>query len=45
MILGLGPQEWEAVRLSLRVAFWATVLALPLGIWSAREVSRSVRAP
>ena len=40
MILGLGPQEWEAVRLSLRVAFWATVLALPLGIAVAMALAR-----
>ena len=28
----LTPQEWSAVRLSLKVAFWATVLSLPLGV-------------
>lgn len=40
MILGLGPQEWEAVRLSLRVAFWATLVALPLGIAVAMALAR-----
>ncbi|MGR3503307.1 molybdate ABC transporter permease subunit [Pseudaestuariivita sp.] len=29
----LGPAEWEAVRLSLKVAFWATLLTLPVGVW------------
>ena len=28
----LGPEEWAAVALSLRVAVWATVISLPLGI-------------
>jgi molybdate transport system permease protein len=28
----LSPQEWSAVRLSLKVAFWATLLSLPLGV-------------
>jgi molybdate transport system permease protein len=28
----LTPQEWSAVRLSLKVAFWATLLSLPLGV-------------
>jgi molybdate transport system permease protein len=37
----LSPEEWTAVALSLRVAFWATLLALPLAIavawWLARR--------
>ncbi|WP_321831211.1 molybdate ABC transporter permease subunit [Thalassovita sp.] len=37
----LSPEEWTAVALSLRVAFWATLLAMPLAIavawWLARR--------
>lgn len=37
----LSPEEWTAVALSLRVAFWATLLALPLAVavawWLARR--------
>jgi molybdate transport system permease protein len=36
----LGPQEWEAVALSLRVSFWATLLSLPLGIFVAHALAR-----
>jgi molybdate transport system permease protein len=36
----LGPAEWQAVRLSLRVAFWATVLSLPFGIFVAYALAR-----
>jgi len=36
----LGPQEWDAVVLSLRVAFWATLVSLPLGIWVAHLLAR-----
>ncbi|RVT83351.1 molybdate ABC transporter permease subunit [Rhodobacteraceae bacterium CCMM004] len=36
----LGPAEWEAVRLSLRVAFWATLLSLPPGIFVAYALAR-----
>ncbi|MCH8467845.1 MAG: molybdate ABC transporter permease subunit [Roseinatronobacter sp.] len=36
----LGPDEWQAVRLSLRVAFWATLLSLPLGIAVAYILAR-----
>lgn len=36
----LGPQEWQAVRLSLRVAFWATLASLPLGILTAHALAR-----
>ena len=25
----LGPAEWQAVTLSLKVSFWATILSLP----------------
>ena len=36
----LSPAEWEAVRLSLRVAFWATVFSLPIGILVAYALAR-----
>ena len=36
----LSPQEWQAVALSLKVAFWATVLSLPLGIFVAYALAR-----
>lgn len=36
----LGPQEWAAVALSLKVAVWATVLSLPSGIAVAMALSR-----
>jgi molybdate transport system permease protein len=36
----LGPAEWQAVRLSLRVAFWATLASLPLGIFVAYALAR-----
>ena len=36
----LGPAEWQAVRLSLQVAAWATVLSLPPGIAVAWLLAR-----
>ncbi|HKK37514.1 MAG TPA: molybdate ABC transporter permease subunit [Paracoccaceae bacterium] len=36
----LSPAEWEAVRLSLRVAFWATLFSLPIGIPVAYALAR-----
>lgn len=36
----LGPDEWRAVGLSLRVALWATVASLPLGIFVAYVLAR-----
>lgn len=36
----LSPTEWQAVALSLRVAFWATLISLPLGIWVAWLLAR-----
>jgi molybdate transport system permease protein len=36
----LGPEEWQAVALSLRVALWATVLSLPLGVGVAYALAR-----
>ncbi len=39
-MLGLGPEEWQAVRLSLQVAFVATLISLPLAIWVAHLLAR-----
>ncbi|MGZ2257271.1 molybdate ABC transporter permease subunit [Roseobacter sp. A03A-229] len=36
----LGPEEWRAVTLSLKVSFWATLLSLPLGLWVAYVLAR-----
>lgn len=36
----LGPEEWAAVRLSLKVAFWAMLLSLPAGIFTAYALAR-----
>jgi molybdate transport system permease protein len=36
----LGPAEWEAVRLSIRVACWATLASLPPGILVAYALAR-----
>lgn len=36
----LGPQEWQAVLLSLRVSFWATLLSLPLAVFVAYALAR-----
>lgn len=36
----LGPQEWQAVALSLKVAFWATVLSLPFAIFVSHALAR-----
>jgi molybdate transport system permease protein len=36
----LNPEEWTAVALSLKVACWATVLSLPIGIWVAYVLAR-----
>lgn len=42
--MALTPDEWVALRLSAKVALWATVLSLPLGIatawWLARREFR-----
>lgn len=37
----LGPDEWNAVALSLRVSFWATLLSLPLAILAALALARA----
>lgn len=36
----LGPAEWAAVRLSIRVSLWATLVSLPLGILTAYALAR-----
>ncbi len=36
----LGPEEWQAVRLSLRVSVWATLVSLPIGIFTAYALAR-----
>ncbi|MBO9447586.1 molybdate ABC transporter permease subunit [Ruegeria sp. R14_0] len=36
----LGPAELEALRLSLLVSFWATLVTLPLGIFVAYALAR-----
>ncbi len=36
----LAPEEWQAVALSLRVSFWATLVSLPLGIAVALALAR-----
>ena len=36
----LGPEEWTAVALSLRVSFWATLASLPFGIFTAYALAR-----
>ena len=39
-VLDLGPTEWMAIRLSLKVALWATCLSLPLAIYVALLLAR-----
>lgn len=36
----LGPEEWQAVALSLKVAFWATLASLPFGLGVALLLAR-----
>ncbi|SNR64829.1 molybdate ABC transporter permease subunit [Puniceibacterium sediminis] len=36
----LGPEEWQAVALSLKVAFWATLTSLPFGLGVAMLLAR-----
>ncbi len=36
----LSPEEWQAVLLSLKVALWATVWSLPIGILTAYALAR-----
>lgn len=36
----LGPAEWQAVQLSVKVSFWATLASLPPGILTAYALAR-----
>ena len=36
----LGPAEWDAVLLSLKVSLWATALSLPPALWVAHLLAR-----
>lgn len=36
----LGPAEWQALALSLRVSFFATLLSLPFGVFIAYALAR-----
>lgn len=40
MIDLLGPDEWRAVALSLRVSFWATLASLPFAVLTALALAR-----
>src|ERR671916_859254 len=39
-MMSLTPEEWVAVRLSLKVALWATLASLPLAIAVAYALAR-----
>ena len=36
----LGPAEWDAVTLSLKVSIWATIVSLPIGVFIAYVLAR-----
>jgi molybdate transport system permease protein len=36
----MTPAEWQALQLSARVAFWATLLCLPLGVFAGWALAR-----
>jgi molybdate transport system permease protein len=38
--LELSPDEWTAVRLSIKVSTWATVVSLPFGLFIAHLLAR-----
>lgn len=40
LISWLGRNEWQAVGLSLKVAFWASLASLPLGLFIAYALAR-----
>lgn len=40
MMDGFGPEEWQAVLLSLKVSIWAVVLSLPLAVFIAYALAR-----
>ncbi len=35
-----GPEEWQAISLSLKVSLWASLLTLPVGIFTAYALAR-----
>jgi molybdate transport system permease protein len=39
-MFGFTPVEWQAIALSLQVAFWATIASLPVGILVAHALAR-----
>lgn len=39
-MIDLPPEAWEALRLSLRVSFVATLVSLPLALWVAHLLAR-----
>jgi molybdate transport system permease protein len=38
--LDLSPDEWNAVRLSIKVSTWATIVSLPFGVLIAHVLAR-----
>jgi molybdate transport system permease protein len=38
--MALSPDEWNAVRLSIKVSVWATIVSLPFGILVAHVLAR-----
>ena len=40
-MIGLTPDEWEILRLSLKVAFWSVLCSLPLAVAVALLLARS----
>src|SRR5687768_16288466 len=38
--LDLTPEEWTAVRLSIKVSTWATIASLPAGLLTAHLLAR-----
>ncbi len=40
MMDGFGPEEWQAVLLSLKVSIWAVALSLPLAVFIAYALAR-----
>lgn len=36
----IGPAEWAAIALSLKVSFWATLASLPFALWVAYLLAR-----
>ena len=41
--MNVDAAAWEALRLSLWVACWATLLAVPLALWVAHVLARRRR--